>query len=695
MHAPPRPPVTRRGDDVDEIHGVSVSDPYRWLEDPDAPETRAWVKAQQAVTDAWLAEIPARDRIAARLREVFDFERFGAPFRRGEQIFWLHNTGLQPHSVLFRKRDPQAEPEVVLDPNTLSDDGTVGLSSLAISRDGRWLAYGVSDGGSDWSTLRIRDLETGEELPDLVQWVKFCAPTFLPDGSALLYSRFPASGDGPKGTHTAANKDHQLWLHRLGTDQADDVMLFARPDHPDWVMSAEVHSDANLVTIHVSAAAGDDNALWMADITGSEVGPVRPLVPRFDAVHWPVTVVGRELVLQTDWEAPRHRLVAVDLDRPEREHWRELVPEGEDALVEASRTGDRVFLRTLHHAHTRVATFRIAEAGGRVALQPAGDVALPGVGTAAGFHGRPEHRDTYFVFSSFVQPSTVYRFDLDTDTVSVHFAPEVPFDVDDLHVEQIFVDSPDGTAVPAFVCWKGELVRDGSRPCLLYGYGGFAQSLVPQFRTSLVPWLELGGLYVSANLRGGGEYGRAWHQAGKRGDKQRVFDDFLAVAEHLVAQRITSPRKLAVHGHSNGGLLVGAVLVQRPELFGAAIPAVGVLDMLRYHTWTIGHAWADEYGTADDPEAFGVLLEYSPLHNVRERAYPATLVVTADHDDRVVPAHSFKFGAALQHAQQGDAPVLLRIEERAGHGASKPLSKIIDEDADIFAFLVRALDVTP
>jgi prolyl oligopeptidase len=687
MDAPIEYPPTRAGDHVDEIHGVRVPDPYRWLEDPDAPETRDWVRSQQALTAAFLATIPDRDRLRDRLEQIFDFERFGVPFRRGEQTFYFHNTGLQGHAVLFRIRAPGEAAEVVLDPNALSDDGTVGLASIALSRDGRWLVYAVSDGGTDWNTVHVRDLWSGEDLADEVRWVKFCVPQLLPDGSAFLYSRFPGlvvGGPHPPHASTEANRDHQVWLHRLGTHQDEDVLVYARPDHPDWTMSAEVHEEGNLVTIHASASAGDDNALFVAEIDGATVGPVRPLVETFDAAHWPVTVVGRTLVVQTDWEAPRHRLVGIDLDRPAREHWAELVPEGEDTLLGTARTGDRLFLRFLHHAHSRVAVHAL---DGR----PEGSVPLPGLGTADGFGGRPEHRDTYFTFTSQVHPSTVYRYDLDTREVSLHFAPQVPFETGDLHTEQIFVTSRDGTKIPAFVSWKGDLVRDGTRPTLLYGYGGFNQSLLPAFRTSNVAWFELGGVFVSANLRGGGEYGRAWHEAGTGLRKQNVFDDFVAVAEHLVSTGVTSPSRLAVHGHSNGGLLVGAVLVQRPDLFGAAVPAVGVLDMLRYHRWTIGYAWAEDYGTADDPEQFKALYAYSPVHNAREQAYPPTLVVTADHDDRVVPAHSFKFGAALQRAQRGPAPVLIRIEERAGHGAAKPLAKVLDEDADVFAFLVRAL----
>lgn len=675
-----RPPPTRTSDVVDTLHGVAVPDPYRWLEDPDSAETLAWVKAQNAATEALLSASPHRERLRSRLRELYDYERLGRPVRKGSAYWWFHNDGLQPHAVLYRSTTLGGERERILDPNTLSADHTVGLSTWAVSRDGRWLAYGVSDGGTDWSRIRVRDLRTLADTDDVVQWVKFSALEFLPDGSGFLYSRYPESSG------TSAHRDHQVWLHVLGKPQGNDRLVYARPDHPDWNLSAGISDDGAWLILSASESSADTNALFVAEVLPGGFGPVRTVTDRFDASYDAIGTRGRTLLMDTTAGAPRHRIVAVHLDTPAPEGWVELVAEGEDTLLRATRVGDRLFCRYLHHARSRVT---VHDLDGR----QTGTVALPGHGTADGFDGEADHTETFWSFTSYTRPTAVWRTDLATGESRLLFAPVVPFSTDDLHTEQIFVTSRDGTQVPAFVSWQGELVRDGSRPTLLYGYGGFDVPLVPQFDAGLVAWFEMGGVYVVANLRGGGEYGRTWHEAGTKERKQNVFDDFLAVADHLVASGTTSHARLAIHGHSNGGLLVGATLVQHPEKFGAAVPAVGVHDMLRYHLWTIGRAWASDYGTADDPDAFRWLLRYSPVHNARPARYPPTLVVTADHDDRVVPAHSFKFGAALQAAQIGPAPVCLRIEERAGHGMAKPLSKVIEERADIYTFLAAALGI--
>lgn len=675
-----RHPPTRKSDVVDILHGVAVADPYRWLEDPDAEETAAWVHAQNAATAAFLADVPARDRIRSRLRQLHDYERSSRPVRRGGAVWFMHNDGLQAHGVLCRSTSPGGPRETVLDPNGWSADHTVGLSSWEVSRDGRWLAYGLSDGGTDWTTIRVRDLQTGEDTADEVRWAKFGGPEFLPDGSGFLYSRYPATAG------TAVNRDHQVWLHRIGTSQDADQLVYARPDHPTWNLFASVTPDGAWVLIQANASSADTNGLFAAEIRADGIGPFRTISDRFDGSYGPIGNRGRTLLLETNAGAPRHRVVAVDVDHPEPEAWRVLVPEQDDTLLHASRAGDRLFCRYLHHATSRVT---VHDLDGNLL----GTVALPGLGSVDGFDGDPDDTDTFYTFMSYTRPINVFRYDLVSGTSSVLFAPTVPFDTEDLHTEQIFVKSADGTVVPAFVSWRGELRRDGSRPTLLYGYGGFDIPLVPQFEASLVAWFEVGGVYVVANLRGGGEYGRTWHEAGTKERKQNVFDDFVAVADHLVAERITSRERLAIHGHSNGGLLVGAVLVQHPERFGAAVPAVGVHDMLRYHLWTIGRAWSSDYGVADDPDAFRYLLRYSPVHNTKPADYPPTLVVTADHDDRVVPAHSFKFGAALQAAQNGSAPILMRIDTRAGHGLAKPLSKMLDERADVYAFLTVALRI--
>lgn len=692
-------PPTRRDPVTDELFGVAVPDPYRWLEDADAPETVAWVKAQSELTANALAG-PIRDRLRARLGEVYDYRRAYLPHRFGAGWFRIQNDGLQPHSVLVRSDAPMGTGRVVLDPNTLSDDGSASLASWTISEDERWLAYAVSDGGSDWHTVRIRDLTTGADLADTVRWVKFFRAELVGDGTALVYARFPAPD---AASDPAPNRDQSLWVHRIGDDVANDTLLLAFPDAPDRMIAPAAVDGGRLLAIAVMPSSGKTNGLYVADagLPGdpAAIGPIRRLVDRFDAQFEAIDRVGRELWLATDLDAPLGRILAVDLDAaahgpgagpasgaPLPPGWREVVPEGPDTLASASRVGDKLFVRYLHHACARVAVHDLASGAHRF------DVALPGPGTADGFRGRPGDDATHFLFSSHVSPFTVYRCALADGAVTEVFAPTTPFDRSDLHSELVFATSADGTRIPAFVCWKGELVRDGARPTLLYGYGGFNVPMVPSFDTGLVPWLELGGVYVVAVLRGGGEYGRDWHEAGTLARKQNVFDDFAAVAEHLVATGITRAARLAVHGHSNGGLLVGASLVQRPDLFGAAVASVGVFDMLRYHRWTIGRAWASDYGTAEDPALLPVLLGYSPVHNARPAAYPPTLIVTADHDDRVVPAHSFKFGAALQHAQQGEAPVLLRIERQVGHGPGN-LHKMLDERADIYAFLVEALGI--
>ncbi|MEQ1506936.1 MAG: prolyl oligopeptidase family serine peptidase [Myxococcota bacterium] len=703
-----RPTPARRDPVVDRLHGVDVPDPYRWLEQPDGAGVAAWIDGQDAATTAFLGALPTRERFRERLRALFGYARLGVPVRTAGGYLWTRNDGLAPHAVLVASdtADPTAG-RVVLDPNTWSTDGSVGLASWRVSPDGRWLAYATTDGGTDWHTIRVRDLRTGVDLPDVVRWVKFSVPSFLPDSSGFLYARFPApplgagspdsaeagrSGSHPEGG-AAENRDHRVMVHRLGTAQADDVVVFARPDHPDQVVGAQVFVDPTdgsaLIVAMADSGASGRTGVFVADRVE---GPFRELCP-VEAVHEVVAVIGRRVVIRTDAPfgradgigAARFRLIAVDADDPRR--WDERVPETADALVAAHRVGDRLFALYLHHARTRVAVHALDGA-------PLGDLPLPGLGTVDGFDGEPDHDEAFFRFTSFTSPSTVYRVALPTAGVAPWYAPSVPFDTARLHTEQVFVDRPDGTRVPAFVSYAGELVRDGSRPTLLYGYGGFAIPLTPAFETSLIPWLEAGGVYVVANLRGGGEYGRAWHLSGTGDRKQDVFDDFVAVAEHLIATGVTSRPKLAIHGHSNGGLLVGAVLVQRPELFGAAVPAVGVLDMLRYHKFTIGWSWTEEFGSADDAAPFEVLLRYSPVHNCRSADYPPTLILTADHDDRVVPAHSYKFAAALQHAQRGEAPILLRIERRAGHGASKPLTKLIDERADLWAFLAWALGLS-
>jgi prolyl oligopeptidase len=666
---------------VETIHGVPVADPYRWLEEPDAPDTRAWIDANNSRTESWLAAGGERDRIQTRLRDVWNYERRSVPAIEAGQLWFRVNDGLQQQAPLYRSTPPDTAPSLVLDPNTFSADGTVALAGWSVDRGGRWLAYGISDGGSDWTTWKVRDLSTGSDLTDEVRWSKFGGATFLPDGKAFLYGRFPEPKDDEE-----ANRNQQLWMHRVGTTQSEDTLVLARPDEPEWGFYPQVSDDGTLVVITQVEGTAELNRVFVSKLQGGKMGPITPVLDQFDAWYGFVGNVGNTLYFFTDNGAPRGRVIAVDLARPEPARWREVIPEGEDTLLDVAIVGDRIVGRLLHHASSKLRVWSIDG-------KDMGEIALPGIGTAEALSARQDGDEVFFQFVSYSSPATVYRYEVSTGTLTPHFTPAIKMDLSGIKTEQIFVASKDGTNVPAFVSYKGELVKDGSRPVLLYGYGGFNQNKVPEFEPTFALWMEMGGVLVVPNLRGGGEYGREWHEAGTLERKQNTFDDFIAVAEHLIDSGITSREKLAIHGRSNGGLLVGAVLVQRPELFGAALPAVGVLDMLRYHLWTIGWAWASDYGTADDPDMFQVLYGYSPLHNVKPAAYPPTLITTADHDDRVVPAHSYKFGAALQHAQQGPDPILVRIDTRAGHGAGKALSMLIDERADQLAFLVRALDM--
>jgi prolyl oligopeptidase len=690
------PPPTRRSDVVDDYHGTQVADPYRWLEDPDDDEVKAWVQAQVAHTDAWLADVPQRDAIRARLAELWSYERRSVPQRAGDHWWFTHNDGLQPQPVIYRATSLDTEPEVVLDPNELSDDGTVAVMNWVPSPDGSKLAYTISDGGSDWRLIKVRDLATGTDLPDVIDLVKFSDLAWMPGGNALVYSRFDTK-QGPK-----ANTEQKLMVHRLGTDVSEDAVLAARPDQPEWGFSGKPTWDGDYLVIEVWEGTDENNRIFYKqlrhrgrpprDLEERRTAPrvvdaeLHELLNEADASYRYVTNEGRVFTFLTTHDAPRGRVVAIDLDQPEPEHWKEVLAQTDDTLQSVHRVGDQLFAVYLRDAQSLV---RKLPLGGGAPMV----LALPGVGTVEGFDGSPTSDETYLGFASYTQPGSLYHLPLSAAEPELAWAPELPFDPSEYRTEQIFVPSEDGTEVPVFLSYRGELERTGDRPTLLYGYGGFNIPLTPRFSSANLQWMEMGGVLAVANLRGGGEYGEAWHDAGRLKNKQNVFDDFIAVGEHLIADGITTTPKLATYGRSNGGLLVGATLVQRPDLWGAAMPAVGVLDMLRFHQWTIGWAWISDYGSSEDPEMFPILHGYSPLHNAVPADYPPTMVMTADHDDRVVPAHSFKFGAALQHAQQGDDPVLLRIETRAGHGAGKSTDMQIDEAADQWSFLVRALDL--
>jgi prolyl oligopeptidase len=671
-------PQTPRVDQIDEYHGTRVADPYRWLEDVDSAQTRAWIGEQNALAESVLASVPAREAIRARLTELWNYERRSVPEKNGELYAYFRNTGLQNQAVLYVTRDLSEPGHMLLDPNTLSPDGTVALSGVEFSEDGSRLAYSVSASGSDWQEWHVRDVATGNDLPDVVRWAKFSGAAWKADGSGFYYSRYDEPASDAK--YKDANYYHKLYFHRLGTPQSADALVYERPDHKDWNFHARTTDDGRYLIIDVSRGTDPENRVFVKDLATD--GPVRELLPEADARWFYLANDATTFYFLTTKDAPRARIVAIDLydGTP-----REIVAETADALDSASFFGDRIVAAYLHDALARVVVYGL---DGRVLSE----VQLPGLGSVAGFNGRRTARETFYSYTSYTEPTSIYRYDVTTGTSTRAFAPRLKFNAGAFESEQVFYTSKDGTRIPMMVTRKKGTPRDGSAPAILYGYGGFEISLTPAFSSAVLVWLELGGVYAVANLRGGGEYGEAWHRGGIKDHKQNSFDDFIAAAEYLIAEKWTSTPKLAIHGGSNGGLLVGACMTQRPELFGAALPAVGVLDMLRFQRFTIGWAWTSDYGSSDDANEARTLLSYSPYHNVRDGVrYPATLVTTGDHDDRVFPAHSFKFAAALQHAQAGDAPVLLRVETKAGHGAGKPTAKIIDETADRYAFLVKTL----
>ncbi|THF86324.1 S9 family peptidase [Deinococcus sp. KSM4-11] len=675
-----------RGDHVDvytDEHGqqVRVPDPYRWLEDPDSPQTRAWVAAQNAVTDVVLDALPARTRYRERLTELWNYAREGVPWRRGARYFRSFNPGLLNQPLLEVAESPRGPWRTLLDPNTLSEDGTASLLSASVSRDGARVAYGVQQGGSDWITWHVRDVVSGEDDPHAVEWSKFSGATWSPDGLGFYYGAYDAPPEG--AALTGANRNYRLMFHAVGTPQAQDQLIIARPDEPDWRFSAGVTEDGEYLLVVVSRGTEPKNLLWVRPLASG--GPFTELVPDFRAAYDVVGNDGPTLYVRTDEDAPRGRVLAWNVATGERY---EVIPEGQDALEAVHAVPEGLLSLTLRDASHRLT--RHDRSGAVI-----GEVALPGLGSVTELNARQDDPEVFLGFTSFLSPGTAYclRPDGDLEALST---PTIEFDASAYEVTQEFATSKDGTRIPMFIVARRGLARNGQNATLLYGYGGFTVSLTPSFSVGRLAWLERGGVAVVANLRGGSEYGEDWHLAGTLERKQNVFDDFIACAEHLISTGITSSVHLGIQGGSNGGLLVGAAMTQRPELFGAVIAQVGVMDMLRYQHFTIGWAWASDYGRSDDPEMFRTLLAYSPLHNLREgTAYPATLVTTGDHDDRVVPAHSYKFAAQLQRDQAGTEPVLIRIETRGGHGAGKPTSLVIAEAADIWAFLDARLRTAP
>ena len=677
-----RYPDARKGDQVDDYHGTKVADPYRWLEDPDSPESRAWIEAENKITFDFLGTIPQRDAIKKRITELWDYEKFGVPFKQKERYFISRNSGLQNQSVLYVASDLKEKPRELLDPNKLAKDGTIALGGLAISDDAKLMAYGLAASGSDWQTWKVRDVHTGEDRGDELKWVKFSSASWAKDGSGFFYSRYDQPNEKDQLRSQVYNQ--KLFFHKLGTPQSADTLTYERSDQKEWLCNGEVTDDGHYLIITVSKGTDPHNRIFYKDLAAPDARVIE-LLPNGDAAWHFIDNDGAVFFFLTDLETPLGRIVAIDTSKPLPANPREIVPQSVDKLESVTLVGDRFVANYLHDAHSLVKLFNV---DGRAE----GEIALPGIGSADGFSGKRHDRETFYSFTSYTTPTTIFRYDFDKGASEALYKPQLKFDPDEYTTEQVFYHSADGTQVPMFISSKKGLQRNGQNATYLYGYGGFDISLTPSFNPALLDWMEMGGIYAVANLRGGGEYGEKWHEAGEKHVKQNVFDDFIAAAEYLIAQKYTSKPKLSIGGGSNGGLLVGACMTQRPDLYGATLPSVGVMDMLRFQKFTIGWAWASDYGSSDDPTDFPFIYAYSPLHHLKSGCcYPPTLITTADHDDRVVPAHSFKFAAGLQAAQGCDKPVLIRIETKAGHGAGKPTTKIIDEIGDRWAFLMKTL----
>ncbi len=677
-------PATPSSNQVDNFFGTYVADPYRWLEDLDGIETRKWVEAQNELTFDYLGRIRERPAIRARLEKLWNYEKFGTPVREGGRIFFSRNDGLQNQSVLYVVDRGNSEPRVLLDPNTLSSDGTVSLASWSPSKDGKYLAYAVSQGGSDWMEWHVRDIDSGSDLSDHLQWTKFTGADWHPDSSGFYYTGYPA----PKGDALEElNENSTVYFHRVGNEQSADSVVYRRPEHPRWGFGAGVSQDGKWLIVVGSEGTERKNRLWARPIDSS--GKFMDVYTDFDAAYDVVGVNENVMYLRTTRDAPKGKAIAVDLTADGPKNERELIAESGDVLQSLSYLNHSLVARWLHNAYSKVSVHGL-DGGMKYEMD------LPTVGTVGGISGEWDSADAWYSFTSFTFPTTIYQLDLASGDSTIYRQPEVDFNPEDFTAEQVWYTSKDGTKVPMFVVRANRIKADFTNPTLLYGYGGFNISLTPSFSPANLVWLEMGGVFAMPNLRGGGEFGAEWHEAGTVHEKQNVFDDFMAAANYLTTKGWTRNDLLAIRGGSNGGLLVGACITQRPDMFAAALPAVGVMDMLRYHKFTIGWAWASDYGTADDEAQFATLRKYSPVHNTQPGMhYPPTLITTGDHDDRVVPAHSYKFAAAMQRAQGGEAPILIRIETRGGHGGGKPTSMILDSYADQWAFLVESLRFKP
>ncbi len=677
-------PETLRQDVEDDYFGTIVKDPYRWLEDDYSAETKEWVTKQNDLTFAYLESIPFREQIRDRLTKIWDYPRISAPVRKGDRYFFYKNDGLQNQSVLYYKNSLDGPEIELLDPNKLAEDGSISLASTSVSDDGKYLAYLISRSGSDWREVFVRDIETGKDLDDHIKWVKFSGVAWYEDG--FFYARYPAPKEGAE--LTGENMDSKVYYHRLGDTQDNDKLVYEDRANPHYGFSVGTTDNQELLIISV-AKTTSGNALYYKDLTKPNSNVVK-LIQDFDNDFYVSNYEDGKLVLYTNYNAPKYQLIEVDLKRPARNNWKEIIPEDESVLRSVNIYDDKIIANYLEDAKSVV---KIFDRSGEYLYNL--DVSV--IGTISGFAGEKDDDFTFFTVTSFTTPATIYKYDIANNRSKVYQESEIDFDTDNYIVKQVFYKSKDGTTVPMFIVHKKGIAMDGSNPTLLYGYGGFNISLTPRFSVSRLMWLEQGGIYAVANIRGGGEYGENWHRSGTLMQKQNVYDDFIAAAEYLIEENYTSPRRLAIQGGSNGGLLVGAVINQRPDLFAVALPAVGVMDMLRYHLFTIGRYWAVDYGMSEDSEEmFKYLYAYSPLHNIKSDVdYPAVLVTTGDHDDRVVPAHSFKYIAELQYRHTGTNPVLIRIETEAGHGAGKPTFKAIEEIADILAFTFYNMEYTP
>jgi prolyl oligopeptidase len=676
-------PTTKKGDVVDDYFGTKVADPYRWLEDDNSEETKAWVNEQNDVTNSYLSKIPFRDKIKTRFAELYNYPKYSSPFKGGDNYFFFKNDGLQNQSVLYIQKSLESQPEIFLDPNKLSSDGTVSLTTLAISKDGKYFAYGTASGGSDWNEFFVMEVSTKKILDDHLKWIKFSGISWKDDG--FYYHRFPEPEKGAE--LSKANQFGQVYYHKLGTKQSEDILVYEDKNNPTRYFGVSTTEDERFLSISF-AEGTNNNGLLVKDLSQPNSQFVT-IVGNLDNNYNVVDNIDDKLLIQTDYKAPNYRLILVDPKNPDEKNWVELLPEEKNVLQGVSFIGGKMVVNYLKDASSHVYLY---ETNGKLIEE----IKLPSVGTVGGYNGKKDDNIAFYTFTSFTYPSTIFKFDVNSRKSTMFRRPELNFDFDNYETKQIFYKSKDGTKVPMFIVHKKGIKLDGNNPVYLYGYGGFNASMTPGFSVARLILLENGVVFAMANIRGGGEYGEAWHEAGTKLKKQNVFDDFIAAAEYLVNEGYSSSKKIAIAGGSNGGLLVGAVANQRPDLFKVALPAVGVMDMLRFHKFTIGYAWVSDYGSSENEEEFKYIYKYSPIHNLKSGVeYPATLVTTADHDDRVVPAHSFKYIATLQEKHKGNNPVLIRIETKAGHGAGKPTSKIIEEVADVYSFVFQNLGIIP